>query len=238
MYSEADLLPISALQHLAFCPRQCALIHLEQAWDENLYTVRGRLLHERVDTPGMERRRGVPTEFGLPLRSLALGLAGRADAVEFTAAGPCPVEYKLGRPKKHDADRVQLCAQALCIEEMTGRSVPVGALFYATTRRREEVPLGEALRGRVRELALALHALLDAGVTPLPEFGPHCRLCSMDNLCRARALGRGRRSVARYLARARHDEPPGDEQAGGAPPEPSPQGRARRTRPGQKPQED
>jgi len=233
VYPEADLLPISALQHLAFCPRQCALIHLEQAWDENLYTVRGRLLHERVDTPGMERRRGVPTEFGLPLRSLALGLVGRADAVEFTAAGPCPVEYKLGRPKKHDADRVQLCAQALCIEEMTGQPVPVGALFYATTRRREEVPLDEALRVRVRELALALHALLDAGVTPLPEFGPRCRLCSMDSLCRARTLGRGQRSVARYLALARRDAPSGDE-----PPDPQPQSRARRAGPGQKPQED
>lgn len=205
MHPESDLLPISALQHLAYCPRQCALIHVEQAWNENLYTARGRVLHERTDKPGMERRRGVRTEFGLPLRSLELGLAGRADAVEFLPSGPCPVEYKLGRPKKHDADRVQLCAQGLCIEEMTGLPVPAGALFYAATRRREEVALDDSLRGRVRELARALHELIKAGVTPLPEFGPKCRNCSLDPLCRAKTLGRGRRSVARYLAHARKD---------------------------------
>jgi len=206
MHPESDLLPISALQHLAYCPRQCALIHVEQAWDENLYTARGRVLHERTDRPGMEKRRGVRTEFGLPLRSLELGLAGRADAVEYLPSGPCPVEYKLGRPKKHDADRVQLCAQAMCIEEMTGSAVPIGALYYATTRRREELALDETLRGRVRELAAALHELIASGVTPLPVFGPRCRNCSLAPLCRAKDLGKGRRSVARYLALARRDE--------------------------------
>jgi CRISPR-associated exonuclease Cas4 len=139
MYVEDDLLPISALQHLLFCERQCALIHVEQVWAENRLTVEGRHLHERVDGGEHETRGGLRTARALPIRSLRLGLAGRADVVEFHAsegaAGPprvVPVEYKRGRPKSHRADEVQLCAQALCLEEMLGVHVAAGALFYGT----------------------------------------------------------------------------------------------------------
>lgn len=224
MYPESDLLPVSALQHLIYCPRQCALIHIEQVWDDNVHTALGNILHERVDRPGMERRRGVRTEFGVPLRSLALGLAGRADAVEFAADGPCPVEYKQGRPKRHDADHIQLCAQAMCLEEMTGRAVPLGVLFYAATRQRQTVELDEHLRRQVSETAMALHALVATGITPRPEPGPKCKGCSLADRCRPGTFAQGGRSAARYLAQARraaHDEDarPGtlDDAAVGAP---------------------
>ncbi len=203
MYPESDLLPISALQHLIYCPRQCALIHIEQVWDDNVHTALGNILHERVDRPGMERRRGVRTEFGVPLRSLALGLAGRADAVEFASDGPCPVEYKQGRPKRHSADHIQLCAQAMCLEEMTGHTVPLGVLFYAATRKRQAVELDEHLRQQVRETAMALHALVATGVTPRPEPGPKCKGCSLADRCRPGTFAQGGRSAARYLAQAR-----------------------------------
>ncbi|WP_035067441.1 CRISPR-associated protein Cas4 [Nitratidesulfovibrio termitidis] len=220
MYPESDLLPVSALQHLIYCPRQCALIHIEQVWDDNVHTALGNILHERVDRPGMERRRGVRTEFGVPLRSLALGLAGRADAVEFAADGPCPVEYKQGRPKRHAADHIQLCAQAMCLEEMTGRTVPQGVLFYAATRQRQTVELDEHLRRQVRETAMALHALVATGVTPQPEPGPKCKGCSLADRCRPGTFAQGGRSAARYLAQARraaHDEDARPGAQGGVP---------------------
>lgn len=133
MYSAADLMPISALQHYLFCPRQCALIHLEQIWAENLYTAEGRLLHEKADSGKTEVRGDVKSVTGLLVRSLELGVTGKADVVEFHRREgiwhPFPVEYKRGRPKSHDADKIQLCAQALCLEEMLGLPVPEGALF-------------------------------------------------------------------------------------------------------------
>ncbi|HDZ02544.1 MAG TPA: CRISPR-associated protein Cas4, partial [Nitrospirae bacterium] len=138
-YTEDNLLPLSALQHLLFCERQCALIHIEQAWGENLFTAEGRIMHDRVDTAKHETRRNIRTEFGVPLRSLRLGLIGKADAVEFHKRGnmwhPFPVEYKRGKPKQDNSDKVQLCAQALCLEEMMNVEIPKGALFYGKTRR-------------------------------------------------------------------------------------------------------
>ena len=124
-----------------FCPRQCALIHVEQTWAEDGATAEGRILHERVDAGGMERRPSVRVERGIALRSLALGVSGKADAVEFHGhpPQPLPVEYKRGKPKPHRADEVQLCAQALCLEEMFGLPVPEGALFYGAVRRRTRV---------------------------------------------------------------------------------------------------
>ena len=206
MYPESELLPLSALQHLAFCARQCALIHVEGLWGENLLTAQGRVLHERVDLGGGEVRRGVRVEFGLALRSLRLGLAGKADCVEFRAGAgagppvPCPVEYKRGKPKEHDADLVQLCAQALCLEEMLGCAVPEGALFYAKPRRRSVVRFDAALRGRVEELAAALHALVAAGETPPPEFGKKCRACSLAQVCLPRTCGGRTGRAAAYVA--------------------------------------
>lgn len=209
--ADSALAPLSALQHLAFCPRQCALIHLEGAWAENLLTAEGRVLHERVDEAPGETRRGVRVARGVALRSLRLGLIGKADVVEFRARRsgppqPYPVEYKRGKPKPHDADRVQLCAQALCLEEMLGVPVPRGALFYGEPRRRQEVAFDDALRARTEETAHALHALLAGGVTPPPEPGPKCRSCSLEPICLPKASAG--RSAAGWLARAlREDEP-------------------------------
>lgn len=206
MYPESDLLPLSALQHLAFCARQCALIHVEGLWGENLFTAQGRVLHERADRGGAEVRRGVRVEFGVALRSLRLGLSGKADCVEFRegAGGgpplPCPVEYKRGKPKAHDADLVQLCAQALCLEEMLSCAVPEGALFYGQPRRRTVVCFDEALRGRVAELAASLHALVAAGQTPPPEPGKKCRTCSLERVCLPRTCGDRTGRAAAYLA--------------------------------------
>lgn len=207
---DAGLAPLSALQHLSFCRRQCALIHLENVWAENALTAEGRVLHETVDKAPGETRRGVRIARGVPLVSRRLGLIGRADVVEFHARRrqppqPFPVEYKRGAPKPHDADRVQLCAQALCLEEMLGVPVPSGALFYGETRRRLDVAFDDDLRRRTAELAAELHALLAEGRTPPPEPGPKCQSCSLKDACLPdlpALSGKGGRSVADWLARA------------------------------------
>ncbi|GLI34276.1 CRISPR-associated protein Cas4 [Desulforhabdus amnigena] len=214
MYTEEDLLPLSALQHLLFCERQCALIHIEQIWVENLYTAEGRVMHERVDSGRSESRRDVRLAFGLPLRSLRLGLTGKADAVEFhreegKTGGerssssplwrPFPVEYKRGRPKKELWDKVQLCAQAMCLEEMLDVEVPRGALFYGKTRRRVDVVFDAELRRKTEETAGRLHDLIASGVTPPAVYDEKCESCSFISLCLPKATG-GKRSVARYLA--------------------------------------
>lgn len=204
-FTESDLLPISALQHLLVCPRQCALIHLEQVWAENALTAEGRILHDKVHEPQAERRPGIRRATGLALRSLRLGLVGQADVVEFhrdPAGGwsPFPVEYKRGRPKAADCDRVQLCAQALCLEEMLGRAVPCGALFYGAPRRRQEVAFDDVLRRLTENTAAALHALIAAGRTPPPVRIPACRSCSLLPHCLPDRLG-GRPSVAAWYRR-------------------------------------
>lgn len=210
MYSEDDLLPISALQHYLYCPRQCALIHVERAWAENVFTAEGRLLHERVDRPQSESRAGVRVAYGLLLRSMRLGLTGRADVVEFHGQGdrkvPFPVEYKRGRPKQKDWDRIQLCAQAMCLEEMLegemlGTRVPEGALFYGKTRRREQVAFDESLRGLTAETARALHELVASGVTPPPVADERCAACSLAGRCLPKA-GAGKASARAYTLKA------------------------------------
>jgi len=186
-------LPLSALQHIAFCPRQCALIHIEQQWAENRLTAEGRVLHDKAHEAGSESRRDFRIARGLPLQSAALGLHGVADIVEFHrlpdgAWQPFPVEYKRGRPKLEPIDDVQLCAQAICLEEMIGQPVPAGAIFYGATHRRHDVSFDERLRAETRRLAEAAHALITAGRTPAPEFGPKCRSCSFLELCRPKAV--------------------------------------------------
>jgi CRISPR-associated exonuclease Cas4 len=184
LFAEDALLPISALQHLLFCERQCALIHLEQLWADNRLTVQGQQLHERADRPGGESRGAVRSVRGLPIRSLRLGLAGRADVVEFHADGRVvPVEYKRGRPKADDCDRVQLCAQALCLEEERGGSITDGALYYGTNRRRQVVPFDAQLRAATADAARRLHELLDGTVTPRAVRQPKCDSCSLLELC-------------------------------------------------------
>jgi len=198
---EDALIPISALQHHLFCPRQCALIHLEGLWAEDAATAEGRLLHERVDAGGGESRPAVKVARGLALRSLRLGVAGRADVVEFrgTPPQPVPVEYKRGKPKNHRADEVQLCAQALCLEEMFGVAVPDGALFYGLPLRRQAVSFDAELRALTAEVAAAARATLASGRTPKPVRTPACRRCSLEALCRPARLEKPPR-VARWLA--------------------------------------
>ena len=190
-------IPISALQHWLFCPRQCALIHVERLWAENALTAEGRIAHEIVHEPKAERRRGVRTVAGMPLRSARLGLAGVADIVELRSERgrvvPFPVEHKRGRPKAHRADEVQLCGQGLCLEEMFGTVVPGGALFYGTDRRRQEVEFDPPLRQLTEEAARAVHGLFADGRTPRAHYeAKRCDRCSLLELCRPKALERPR----------------------------------------------
>lgn len=212
MYTEDDLLQLSALQHLLFCERQCALIHIEQAWAENRLTVEGRHLHERVDEVGHESRGRIRTVFGLPVRSFRLGLSGKADAVEFHREGgdepgvatdwrPFPVEYKRGKPKMDDCDLVQLCAQALCLEEMLGVAVPEGAIYYGKPRRRLAVVFDGRLRDKTREAARRLHELVAGGRTPQARYEKKCDSCSLLSLCMPKVTG-ARRTVQSYMADA------------------------------------
>jgi CRISPR-associated exonuclease Cas4 len=211
-YTEDDLLPISALQHLLFCERQCALIHIEQAWDENRLTAEGRIMHERVHSGGSDSRKTVRVEYGVPLRSLGLGLIGKADVVEFHLSNekslvktrskqiwkPFPVEYKRGKPKKESWDRVQLCAQALCLEEMLDIHVKKGALFYGKTRRRQDVSFDVALRREMESAAGRLHELVESGRTPDPVYVSRCRRCSLVSLCMPKMIEKAP-SVEKYL---------------------------------------
>jgi len=238
-YHEDDLLPLSALQHLAFCERQCALIHIEQVWLENRLTAEGRLLHDKThEGEGeVEVRGDCRIARALRLRSLELGLSGQADMVEFHKADsslqhsalssrpsvlspqssalssqppasglqaglwqPFPVEYKRGKQKPGHCDQAQLCAQALCLEEMLGVAIPRGALFYGKTRRRLAVEFTPALRAETADLAARLHALFEAGRTPPAVYEKKCESCSLLPVCKPRVTG-GDRSARRYVAR-------------------------------------
>jgi CRISPR-associated exonuclease Cas4 len=206
MEREVDPIPLSALQHYLFCPRQCALIHVEQLWSENVLTAEGRLLHEATAAAGTETRRGVRTVTAMPIASHRLGVAGVADVVEMhrDEAGhwrPFPVEYKRGRPKPHRADEVQLCAQAMALEEMFAVEVSEGALLYGATRRRLGVTFDAALRALTAETAAAARAMIASGATPPAVYEKRkCGACSLIDLCRPRQLG-PTRSAASWLAR-------------------------------------
>jgi len=188
-----DFIPISALQHYLYCPRQCALIHVEQLWEESRHTAEGRLLHERADKPRGERRRGVRTVTAMPLANEVLGISGIADVVEFheDPAGEqaFPVEYKRGRPKTHRADEVQLCAQALCLEAMLEYRVPQGALFYGEARRRTDVFFDDELRRMTEDTIDATRAMLRSSITPLAEYNAkRCDACSLIDVCQPKLL--------------------------------------------------
>lgn len=203
---------------MLFCERQCALIHLEQLWAENVLTITGRQLHEKADGGRRTRKRGRPAVTrSLPLRSLTLGLFGKADVVEFreTPGGapsatlssstntrvPFPVEYKRGQPKKNRCDEVQLCAQALCLEEMLGVAVPAGAIFYGITRRRTDVSFDDTLRTLTRHTIDRLHVMLASGVTPRAKREKKCERCSLLHLCLPEVLD-GREPASRYFNRS------------------------------------
>jgi CRISPR-associated exonuclease Cas4 len=207
-FDESDLLPISAIQHLLFCERQAALIHVERLWAENELTVQGKQLHERADSGRREmlrgRGRGVRVERNVPLRSFSLGLWGKADVVEFEGEVVRPVEYKRGKPKRGREDEVQLAAQAMCLEEMLDVAVPEGVLFYGQTRERVTTPIDGPLRERTRRAADRLHELMRDGITPTVAFQAKCRRCSMLTLCQPASIGRKkgqRRSAASFAER-------------------------------------
>lgn len=209
MDRDDDLIPLSALQHLVFCERQFALIHLEGQWQENPLTFDGRQMHHRVDRDVSESRGDLRILRGLTLVHPVLGLSGKADVVELhrDVGGvrvpgirgswrPFPVEYKRGRPKSHDADRVQLCAQAMCLEAMWGAGVSAGALFYGKTRRRQDVAFDAGLRAKTELAARRAREILESGITPRAVKEKKCDRCSMLELCRPDAIGR---SPNRYL---------------------------------------
>jgi CRISPR-associated exonuclease Cas4 len=183
-----DDVPISAIEHYSYCPRQCALIHVEQTYDENLYTVRGRLAHERVHTDDDTPNRGVPTVRAIPLWSERLGLRGKADLVELRPEGPYPVEYKVGRRHGRHPD-LQLCAQALCLEEMLGAPVERGAIFYHAARRRHEVVFDDALRQHTLATIEAIRAMLRLQTVPPAPNDARCPTCSLINSCLPSVVG-------------------------------------------------
>lgn len=185
MFDESNYVMLSALQHFVFCPRQCALIHIEQAWAENIYTLRGLRVHETVNTPGdVLLEEGIRVERSLPLWSHKLGIKGIADVVEFLSDGtPYPVEYKAGSRKVREADSVQLCAQALCLEEMLNCTVPQGAIFHHGSRRRREVVLDAELRMRTVEAINEVRSLLLQGKLPPPVTDQRCEDCSLIETC-------------------------------------------------------
>lgn len=196
-YTADELLPLSGLQHFLFCRRQWALIHVERQWQENVLTAEGRILHKRVDDPFFtETRKGVILARAVPVASYQLGLSGVCDVVEFTEAGegvalpgrtglfqPAPVEYKRGKPKLEASDESQLCAQAMCLEEMLAAAIPIGYLYYGQTRHRVSVPLTPALRDLVRQAAEEMHNYFKRGYTPRVKPFKGCRSCSLADIC-------------------------------------------------------
>lgn len=184
-----DPIMLSALQHWSYCPRQCALIHLEQAFDENVHTMRGNAAHERVDEPGWETAPGARVERALPVFSDSLGLVGKCDVVEFRTDGTIyPVEYKHGKKREKLHDDLQLAAQAICLEEMTGKHVPKGAIYHHGSRRRREVVIGTELRQQMMETIAAILAMLVSGQLPPPVNDKRCNECSLKEICQPEVL--------------------------------------------------
>lgn len=187
--TETDPIPVSALQHWAYCPRQCGLIHLEQAFVDNIHTTRGQAVHHLVDVPGYEMKAGVKVERALPLWSDLLNLIGKADLVEFHPDGTAfPVEFKHGRKQEKLHDDLQLAAQAMCLEEMLGRSVPKGAIYHASSLRRREVAVTPELRRLVIQTTEAIRAMLASGKLPPPANDGRCRECSLQEICQPSAV--------------------------------------------------
>ena len=221
-YPDDSLLLLSGIQHFAFCERQWALIHVEQQWQENVRTFEGRNMHERADDPFFTEARGpVLISRAVPIVSRQLGLYGIADVVEFhkvdqtKEAGvllqnrsgiwkPHPVEYKYGQPKDDERDMVQLCAQAICLEEMLGVSIETGDLYYGRIRRRLSVAFDDKLRQHVTDLANRMHEMFQKGITPQPQLKPACDNCSLVEICLPKLKGKTN-VVDGYLKKAMVD---------------------------------
>jgi CRISPR-associated exonuclease Cas4 len=206
VYAEDDLIPISALQHVLFCDRQFALIHLEQIWEENFFTAEGRVLHERVDAEHHESRRFFRQEYGMAVRSLQMGLVGKCDLVELWFSENkeikrvSPVELKRGREKESDVDRVQLCAQAFCLEEMFQISIDTGQLYYLQEHRRKTITFDAALRKISGETVDKTRLIWNSGITPKAEYTKQkCDRCSLFDLCMPKYTGTRNKNIDRYI---------------------------------------
>ncbi|MCK9283444.1 MAG: CRISPR-associated protein Cas4 [Rhodocyclaceae bacterium] len=200
--SDVEPIPISALEHWSYCPRQCCLIHAEQAFAENVHTLRGQAVHSRTDEPGVETRPGLRVARAIPLWCDRLGLVGKSDVVEFLADGtPYPVEYKHGKKRQKQHDDIQLAAQALCLEEMEGRPVPYGAIYHASSRRRREVAISAELRQAVETAIAEIRAALAAPRLPPPVNDERCSECSLIDLCQPAAVAASgqQRQLAAHL---------------------------------------
>lgn len=208
-HSERIIVPVAAIEHYSYCPRQCALMYIEHIYADNVYTMRGTLLHERVDSAQDAVEEGIEVHRALPLASEELGLVGRADVVEMHEGVPYPVEYKSGRRHGPHAD-LQLCAQALCLEEMFQVDVPLGALFYYASRRRYEIEIDPPLRERVMALIPRVRALLAQDHTPPPVDDPRCKNCSIARLCLPAVVARKRRLSGFQSALYRIDDAEGE----------------------------
>ncbi len=218
MYDEIEPIPISALQHFVFCERQCALIYIENVWAENRLTSEGRVLHERSDGEEVELRAGIRIVRGLRIASYCFGLIGRADVVEFHPDNhgtrlsgvegvwkPIPIEYKRGRPKPDHCDEVQLCAQALCLEEMLHCNIHQGWIYYGQPRRRTSVEFTEDLRSETLATVVRVRELLSSGITPVAHYEKKCKSCSLMEMCLPKVAG-NRRKVSSYLADVLRDD--------------------------------
>lgn len=206
MYSEDDLIPISGLQHLLYCERQFALIHVEQLWSDNRFTAEGNALHERVDTVHHESRRLFRQEYAMAIRSLELGIIGKCDLVELylqtdgAVAEAVPVEFKRGKAKEDECDRVQLCAQALCLEEMFGIDIVRGDFYYLSAHRRTQADVDLNLRVRTNGAIMKAREILKAGTTPVASYSASkCDRCSLVELCMPKSVGDGSKRVDRYV---------------------------------------
>lgn len=205
MYSEDDYIQLSSLQHYVFCPRQCGLIHVGELWDENRFTAGGRVLHERVDSGEDDTRGDTHVVRSLNIYSKEYGLSGRADVVEFRNEQglviPYPVEYKAGKPKLDNCDTVQLCAQALCLEEMLGITITEGAMFYGKTRHRLNVPLAAELREETKNIINAVHQLIKDRHIPEAHKEKKCASCSLNDACMPQITGRKLNNYIKELFR-------------------------------------
>ena len=218
-FKEEEYLQLSGLQHFSFCRRQWALIHIEQQWAENLRTTDGRILHEKAHDGSVREKRGdLIVTRDMSIHSPMLGISGSCDVVEFHRGTegiplkgqeglwqPYPVEYKRGAPKTTDADKLQLCAQAMCLEEMLCCDIPEGAIFYGEIRRREVVDLDEELRGKVRSLLEQMHDLYRRSHTPKVKPTKGCNACSLKELCLPKLVKK--RSVMDYLRKSLEETP-------------------------------
>jgi CRISPR-associated exonuclease Cas4 len=201
MYTEDDFIMISALQHYVYCPRQCGLIHVDDVWQENLFTTRGNILHEKVDTDTYETRGTLKTVRGLRIHSFKYGIVGRCDVVEFREGengnAVMPVEFKSGEPKEDVSDKVQLCAQVFCLEEMMNIEILQGAFFYGKIRRRNVIEITGELRLQAENIINSVREIVSSKKIPPAEYGAKCRNCSLQSICQPKAMNK--RKLQNYI---------------------------------------